>query len=428
MALNPDATPVVIICPASVKYQWKRALWKLARIRAEVMNGYEPYPPRRSVVILNYEILRKAEWPNGKRKGVRPHFPWVEELRKLKPQALFIDEAHHIKNRSALQTRACVALGRKLPHVVGMSGTPIEKAPAEFWPILNLIDNKEFDSFMKYAFRFCKPTRGYHGGLEFKGADNLEELHALISRYMVRHLKSEVAAELPPKVRTLVPVQLTNRKKYQQVESDFLLYLKNLYGPEAACKMMMNGTKHLLEWGALKRLAAEGKVEAAIQWIKDFLETADEKLIVFFVHKRIKDQLMAAFPGSALVDGSVTGLKREKEKERFIHNPKCRLFLGQIKAAGEGVDGLHLAASTVLFLELGRHWGEHIQAEDRALRLGQTAESINVFYMVAHGSVEEKALSKIESSHDILNKVLDGKFEDKQLFHRSTTNEPDIHS
>lgn len=407
-ALHREILSTVVVCPATLKEHWCRQFRFHAALGAEVLEGETPYKPNQPIAIINYEILAKAVWdPKDKRK-LFPRFPWVEMLRSLDPKLIIIDEFHYIKTRQALRTKACVQLAKGCPHIIPLSGTPINNRPVEFFPTLQLVAPKDFSSFWKFAFQYCDPKPGFRGrGWDFSGASNLDELHIRVSKYMIRRLKTEVAKELPPKIRTTLPICITNKKEYQKAEEDFLGWLEKMSGKEAALRAA--GAVGLTRLGALKRLAAEGKLKAAVRWIEDYLEESGEKLIVFCVHRKILEALLEHFPTSASIHGGVDASKRQAEVDRFENDPKCRTFLGQLKAAGVGLDGLHRAASSVLFLELGWSFADHEQAEDRALRIGTVADSINIYYLLARDTVDEKIMVLLEKKHDICNKVLDGK-------------------
>lgn len=412
LAINPKVQRVVVVCPSNVKWQWQRMFREHAGIEAEVLEGRTPYNPRLDLVVINYEILRTAK-PGGEA------FPWVELLRSRKPQAVIVDEFHYIKSRETLQTKAVSQLAQGVRHVIGASGTPIERCPIEFYPFLKLVAKGEFRSFWKYAFRYCDPQPGFRGrGWNFSGTDNLEELHERVSKWMIRRMKRDVAKELPPKIRISLPVSITNRKEYERAEADFLTWLEMREGEEAADRA--SRALRLTKLGALKRIASEGKVQAIKSWVEDFLTQREDKLIIFGVHRPFLAKLVGALSKGrpAHVTGSITGRKRQDMVDKFIEDPNCRLFIGQMKAAGVGVDGLHRVASSVLFTELGWNASEHEQAEDRALRLGQTAESVNVYYMLSNDTVEDRIWEMIKAKHDICRRVLDGEVRTLHLVDR----------
>lgn len=403
MAIRPDVRSVVIVCPVGVKYQIQDMLWDLARIPSCVMEGRTPYPPSEDVVIINYDILATAEWPGGKRtKGAKPRFPWMELLRSRPVDLVVMDEIQKIKNRQALRTQACQALSRGIRHVIGSSGTLIDKAPVEFFPILQMVAPFEFTSFWKYVMRYCEPKRAFRGrGWDFSGASNLEELHERIKPWLFR---STDRTGLPPKNRTVLPVRLANRGTYDEAEGNFLRWVKKVKGKKAEEKAAK--AVGLAKLGVLKRMAGVGKVPTIEGWVNDYLEQNGDKVTIFAIHHEVIDFLRVCFQNAAVIDGRVTGKKRETTKKKYLTDPSCRVFIGQLAAAGEGLDGLQTVSSTVLFAEVGWNWSEHEQGEDRVLRPGQKAQSVNIYYVVGRNTVEEPILDLIQSKADIVNRVL----------------------
>jgi len=413
LAIHSEIPRVVVVCPSSVKYQWRYQLKLHAGIESEVLKGVKPYSPSSNILIINYKILAEAA-----KTKTRFRFPWTERLIQFDPQLVVIDEFHYIKNQSALRTQACKMLAKNRPYIIGASGTPIEKSPADFFPMLNLIAPGEFKSYWNYGMRYCDLKKS-HGVWDYSGAENLEELHERVKPWMIRRMKTDVAEELPNKIRTIIPMSLDNRKNYNSAKENFLKWVEENEGKEAVKRA--ERARSLTQLGKLKEIAAIGKMKSIQSWIVDFLEQSDGKLVIFCVHTKILQDLKEAFPNSAVIDGNTLPEDRQTQIDKFVKDPKCRIFIGQIRAAGVGIDGLQLVSSTVLFAELGWNFSEHEQAEDRVLRLGQKASSVNVYYSVAQNSIEEKILDILQDKHDICSRVLNGKLQTLNLFNRRTT-------
>ena len=92
---------------------------------------------------------------------------------------------------------------------------------------------------------------------------------------------------------------------------------------------------------------------------------------------------------------------------KFKRDKNCRVFIGNIKAAGTGVDGLQEVADTLAFAELWWRPGDHIQAEDRIHRIGQNKVAwIN--YLVAGGTIETDLCKIIQTKQETIRATLDG--------------------
>jgi len=148
-------------------------------------------------------------------------------------------------------------------------------------------------------------------------------------------------------------------------------------------------------------------LEMQVQWIKDSLD-ANGKLVVFAVHHATIDRLMEELRdyNPVVVDGRVSAENRQRAVDKFQNDPECRVFIGNIKAAGVGIT--LTASSNTVFVELGWTPGEHDQAEDRVHRIGQT-ESVSAWYLVAAGTIMEEIAGILDEKRIVLDAVLDGK-------------------
>lgn len=390
---RPKARPVVIVCPATLKYNWKREASFHVNLRSEVLEGRKP-PRGKSwvatsspILIINYEVL---QW-------------WVPFLKTLNVQVVIIDEAHYIKNRESKRYKAVKELCKGVPHVIGISGTPLTNRPAELWPVLSIIRPDKFTSFFKFAFKYCKPKK-LPWGWTYGGARNTEELHRkLKATCMIRRRKTDVLKDLPPKVRKVIPLGLSNPREYNEAATDIVAWLRKIDREKAR---KAKKSKALVQVGYLLRLCAKFKYAYVCQWIDDFLENSDEKLVIFTMHRRMVELLKERYGRLAVVvDGSVTGEKRQRAVDRFQHDDEVRFFIGNIKAAGVGIT--LTAASSLVFTDLPWTPGDLVQCEDRIHRIGQKSTAF-IYYLVAANTIEEKLCRILQEKQTILEDVLDG--------------------
>lgn len=223
---------------------------------------------------------------------------------------------------------------------------------------------------------------------------------------MIRRRKEDVLKDLPPKTNSVIPVEIVRRKEYQEAEEDLVKWLMKKRLRAQAFRAM--AAERLVRLGYLKRLAAELKMPAVIEWIKEFLKTG-RKLVIFGIHKARLRELRAAFPGkTVLVDGSVTGRKRQQAVDAFNKDKKMKIFLGNVDAAGVGWNCK--SASDVMFFEFPWVPGKVVQAADRIHGVGRGVAGRKAFihFLVAHGTIDEKLVAILMKKQKNLAKVFDG--------------------
>jgi len=379
LKLHPELRPAVIVCPASLKLNWEKEIWNWLQVPALVLSGnYKKlgFNHLENIIVINYDILDS----------------WTDFLVSLNPSCLIIDEAHAIKNQKAKRSKAVKKLAKKVDHVIGLTGTPIINRPIEFFAILNLLNKNEWPSFWGYAHKYCGAKHNGFGW-DFNGSSNTEKLNEALKRTMIRRLKSEVLPELPAKIRTVIPLEIDNRIEYDQA----VLALDESDSPAI----------QLTRIEALKQLVVEGKIKACINWISDFLESG-EKLVVFCTHKKVINRLMDEFGHMGVkVDGSVKTTDRHESVRLFQEDPQCKIFIGNIKAAGVGLT--LTAASSTAFIEIGWTPGEMDQCEDRVHRIGQEADSVNAYYLLGQNTIDMEIAELLDEKRKVLDAVLDGK-------------------
>ena len=428
------AFPGLVVCPASAKLNWIRegVLWLPAR-RFSWLNGgnaeaFVVRPPGRpmvyvrandlaaDVVILNYDLLSK----------------WKDALLGRTWATLVLDECHYVKNPQALRSLVCKAIvtGSRPAWRHLLSGTPLLNRPEELIHPLTLLDRlDELGGWSGFARRYCRATMTRFGW-DLKGAANLEELNErLRGLCYIRRTKANVLSELPPKTYAVVPVELSNLAEYRKAEADIIAWIRSRAARDAAfldglrglgeearrAAMKAHGedaaeraarAEMLVRIGALKRIAATGKLAGAVAWVQDFL-TSDKKLVVFAYHQEIQRALYQSVPSArpAHLFGDDSALVRDAEIRRFQTEPACRVFVASLRAGREAIT-LH-AASDVLFIEQGWTPAEHRQAEDRLHRIGQT-DSVTCYYLLASGTIDEDIRELIEAKRHVVDTATEG--------------------
>ena len=416
-----DAFPVVVVCPASLKYNWELecAMW-IPGLTVQVLSGKNFKSLRNTdITIINYDILPN-KYQKYKRTDGKTAFReimgtgWVDVLTKLNPTTVIMDEAHFIKNPKAARTKGTRKLVKQAKYRIAVSGTPITSRPIELFNALMLVAPDRCPNYVEYTMKYCGAKHNGFGW-DFNGHSNEAELHERLQGIMIRRLKKDVMTELPDKIKTTIPMNLSNATAYKKAENNFAGWLLEHYGKRKADKAA--NAEALVKMGYLKQLCLKGKIAEAIEWATDMLES-QEKLILFAIHKATVEALMEGLKkyNPVKLVGDMSPKQKQASVQAFQHDPECRLFVGNIQAAGVGhtLTESHLVG----FVEMPWTPGELDQAEDRAHRIGQT-KGVQVFYLLARESIEMELIEMLDDKRKVLDAVLDGtKTPEENLLHK----------
>lgn len=414
---SPDIKKVLVVTKAKLKLNWERELRKWL-VRPMSVGIVEPTSwPDTAVVIVNYDIAHRF--------AVQLREPW---------DLVILDEVQACKNDRS--RRAQAIFGRPANKKTGeparpgvnarlrlaLTGTPIENRPIEIQPVLAWLQPEQ-ERWKKWGFakRYCAAhNNGF--GYDFSGASNLDELRKYLRQLvMVRRQKSEVLKELPAKTRQVIELEVDDatsacvdreerflRENEEAIhEAQATLELAKAGSDEefkAAVESLRTRFKvAFTEMARLRHDTAVAKIPAVIDWIKDELEET-KKVLCFVHHHDVGDAIHAAFPNSILVTGETDKEAAQAAVDRFQTDPDLPLFIGSIRATGEGIT--LTAANLVLFAELDWVPGKMCQCEDRAHRIGQR-DNVLAKYLVVRGSLDAKMMTTLLEKMIINEQALD---------------------
>lgn len=386
------AFPALIICPASLKYNWRNEVRKwLPHLTTSVFEGkYGEYD--KDILICNYDILK-----NHAEKIVKD----------IKIQGLVIDESTFIKEYSTKRSQYTRKVAKGVPLRLALTGTPILNRPYEMISQLAVLSRlEELGGYKCFVDRYCNPISTRYG-VDKRGSSNLGELHKKLKEVcFIRRKKEEVLKELPPKTRTILPIELSNKEEYDEAEKDFIKWLKEeLEGQEDFKERLSSAKKAetLVKIGKLKKLAAEGKLGGFFEWAEDFLESGN-KLVVFAWHQDIIDKLVENFKCGSIT-GSTSSIQRQEWVDDFQKNERSKVIVLNLQAGGMGFT--LTAASHVALLEYP--WSPSIveQAEDRLHRKGQVNQ-VNAYHFAGMGSIDERLIAILTEKQKIIEAAIDG--------------------
>jgi SWI/SNF-related matrix-associated actin-dependent regulator 1 of chromatin subfamily A len=308
-----------------------------------------------------------------------------------------------------------------------MSGTPLLNRPRELLPVLTWLDSIIWPhtKWHEFGLRYCGAVwNGF--GWEYRGATHLEELgNCLRSTVMLRRTKAEVLPELPPKFRSVVELAPDiNLARLVQAELHaFEQYLQRQGDPD---KPLEQRTRELSQayrdavrtlrylsddtlgdnLAKARHAVALAKVPLIGKFVDELFLSGSGKLTIFCHHRDVisgLEKLLTAYH-PVLLHGGTSQAARMEAVKRFQNDPLCRVFIGNIVAAGVGIT-LAPASAHCLFAELSWVPAEITQAEDRLHRIG-TRGNVLVQHLVLVGSLDAVLVRTLLAKQKILDRIL----------------------
>lgn len=404
-----EAKCILIVCPATLKENWKREWKAWADKDAIILSSRtkKTWPQYfkvglSKVFICNYESLKTyfvesidqpIDAATGEKKPLRlNHIKFKQTIGLF--DAVVFDELHRCKDGRRIVSKLCMGISRGKEWILGMTGTPVVNKPKDLISQLYITEMlNAFGGYKGFVDRYCQ---GY------SEASNLKELNFILNKTgFYRRLKKDVLHDFPDKIRNVLKVEISNRQEYQKAEDDFISYLReNLNKTEGEITTALRGQAMVL-MGVLKKICARGKIDAMIEYAQEVVDSG-EKIIVFAWHKEIVAEIASAIPGSVTVTGDSSLQERQKAVDYFQNDPKTKCIICNFKSGGVGIT---LTSSPyVSFIELPWHPADADQAEDRSWRIGQ-GQKVDCRYILGINTIDEHIYKIIEEKRKIVAQV-----------------------
>ena len=390
---------VLVVCPASVKSQWKSEISRYCSRSAGIVAGtavdrHRQYQDDTFFTICNYEqVLRDLQAIGG-----------------MKWDFIILDEGQRIKNWEAKTSR--VIKGLQSTYALVLSGTPLENRLEELYSVIEFIDDRRLGP----DFRFAHQFRIDDGRGKVTGYKNLERLRELLHPVLLRRTRASVLQQLPPRTTQIVRIepaeeqldihsaqkkiinQIVNKSHF--TEMDLLRLQKALL----LCRMVADSTFLVNK----KEPAYSTKCERLKELIGQLYTEPDRKIVLFSEWTTMLDiieqqMLKPLGAGYVRLDGSVPQKKRQALVHTFQNDAGCRLFL----TTNAGSTGLNLqAANTVINVDLPWNPAVLEQRIGRAHRMGQK-RPVHVYLLVTEQTIEESMLGTLAAKKDLSLAALD---------------------
>jgi len=398
LSRHASITKVLIICPASLKAQWRIEIKRFSH--------------RSSCLILGAVKDRQAQYVNDSFFTICNYEQVMRDFLSIEKVAwdlIILDEGQRIKNWEAKTSRVIKSLRSRFALV--LSGTPLENRIDDLFSVVEFIDDRRLGP----AFKFFNRHRMVDEKGKLLGYKNLDELRERLKPILLRRTRASVIKDLPPRTTQVIRitptdeqlgVEIAHRKIIQIIlqkkfisEMDLLRLQKALL----MCRLCANST-FLVD---KQTPGYSSKLKELDSLLEQLFAEDDRKIVLFSEWTGMLDMIEPLLEAQKLnyvrLDGSVPQKLRQGLVQQFQGNPDCKLFI----TTNAGSTGLNLqAANTVINVDLPWNPAVLEQRIGRAHRMGQK-RPVQVFLLVTVDTLEESLLTTLSTKHELALAVLD---------------------
>jgi len=405
--------PALIIAPVSLMGNWQRETERFCPgLRSLVIHGKDRHEVAgdmmdHDIVIAPYSLLH------------RDRERWLEAQWHL----VVLDEAQNIKNANTHAAQVASELNSR--HRLCLSGTPMENNLGELWSLFHFL----MPGFLGSQKRFAEQFRG---PIEKQGdAEALQRLRARVTPFMLRRTKALVAHELPPKVETVMRVELSGKQAdlYETIRLGMEKTVREALDAKGLAKSQITildallklrqvcCDPHLLKLDAAKKVKTSAKLEQLMTMLPEMLAEG-RRILLFSQFTSMLGLIEAELKQRNIRWVKLTGQSQQRDAliDQFTSG-QVPLFLISLKAGGVGLNLPQ--ADTVIHYDPWWNPAVESQATGRAHRIGQS-NSVWVVKLVAQGTIEERILALQERKAALAESMYSGAVGSKQpLFNES---------
>lgn len=394
---------VLIMCPTSLKYQWKKEIERFAGASVMVVEGdhlarTQAYRDTSTV----YKIVSYHSIAND-----------LKVYKSMNCDLIIMDEVQRLKNWNTQIAKAARLISSN--YAVVLSGTPLENKLEELYSVMQLVNQFCLGPF--YIFRDKSIVTNANTG-KVVGYKNLNSIGQQVSSVLLRRTKKQVKLQMPERSDKILYVDMTPQQREIHDECQSIV-----------ARIIRKWNKfHFLSDTERKRLLLclnkmrmvcdstfiidqstfyHTKISEAVNIIADTIESSDEKIVVFSQWERMARLLAMELEKGSIkyefLHGGVPSFKRRQLMDNFTEDPESRVFI----STDAGSTGLNLqVASTLINLDLPWNPAVLEQRIARIYRIGQK-NNIQVINMVAINTIEERMLSTLNFKSEMFAGILD---------------------
>jgi superfamily II DNA or RNA helicase len=398
---------VLVVCPTSLKYQWKMEVEKFCHSTCEVLEG--------NALVRKLRYTESAAFYHVVSYNTVVYD--VEAIRTAGYDLIIFDEAQRMKN---FRTKVATAVKRiSTPYVMVLTGTPLENKLEELYSIVQIIDQFKLPPLYRYTERYQMQNETG----KVIGYKNLHEISKTLSESLIRRTKKQVLTQMPDRVDKILFVPMTQPQKDIHYESE-----------NVVAQLVMKWQKYhfltetdrqkLLQHLSIMRMVCDStyivdqktrhdtKIDELFCILEEALTDPELKVVIFSQWERMTRLVVQEAEergiGLSYLHGGIPAKQRAGLIEQFHQDDDCKLFV----STDAGATGLNLqCASLLINLDLPWNPGLLEQRIGRIYRLGQR-NNITVINMVSQNTIENRILYLLDFKRDMAKGVLDADGED----------------
>lgn len=387
---------VLVITPASVKYQWGKEIERFSDASYTVIGGSkqkraQQYAQRSFFTVMNYELMLRDR----------------QHVHDLKPDLVILDEAQRIKNWRAQTSQAIKDLPRRFAFV--LTGTPLENKLEELFSIVEFLDDKLLGP--PWQFMAQHVIKDEWGGII--GYKDLEGVRRAIAPILLRRRKADVLTELPERIDNdfWLDLETEQARLYRPLEKQLTALIRMPeWGPEQSA-LALSLVSKLREAACAAQLVEPGTKSSnklrELPNLVDEITAEGHKILIFTQWERMTRHAEAALQplgaGMVRMHGGMGLRARQRIVEQFNTDPSTMIFV----STDAGGLGLNLqAASYVINLDLPWNPARIEQRIGRAHRIGQV-NPVNVINIISINTIEQRVLDVLYRKQELFEEILD---------------------
>ena len=392
-----DAKKVLVVCPSTLKTNWKREIKKAVGLDCNILSGASPSElairsmlmPVHKYHIINYDILGRGT--KDKTTGAFVS-DWAKAINLCGFDMIIFDEAHYAKNLDSGRSKASRELKSK--YALPLTGTPIVNRPSELFPLLHIVDPTNFPAYESFCGQWL-----YNDG---KTVRNGAAFREMLSAYMIRRRKEDVLKDLPEIQRLdhFIELSAPAQKSYQ-------LALANVYVSLRNPDYQRDINSVLAQLMRLKQIVADDTASHSVDLARDIYEESEKKVLIFSQFVASCHEITSMLGTESLcITGEDSDSSRYEKIDKFQKDPNIKYMVLSTKAGAEGIT--LTAAHYVIFNDLCWTPKDHRQAEARCYGRMNDLHSATAYYMQAEGTITEMIMELLRRKLEIIESTVDG--------------------